>query len=98
MPLELVSKSAFENSNLLVVTIRLWARSSVSSEESWCFLLRNLAALEVWLSALLCVEDEGTNIVRIFENYPTTQRHALEGNSIVKIRCLANIYFHVVVV
>jgi len=25
------------------------------------------------------VEDEGTKIFRIFENYPTTQRHVSEG-------------------
>jgi hypothetical protein len=78
MPLELVSKSAFENSNILVVTIRLWARGSVSSGEFWCFHLRGLAALEEWLITLFCVEDEGTKIFRIFENYPTTQSHALK--------------------
>ena len=80
MLLEPVRKNAFQNSSLLVMTIRLWARSSVSSGESWHFHLRCLAAPEEWLSALVCVENEGPKIFRIFENYQTTtRRHASEG-------------------
>jgi len=85
VPLEPVSKSAFENSSLLVVTIRLWARSSVSSGESWYCHLRGLAAPEDWLSALLCFEDEGSRIFRIFENYPTTKRDASESMNLQQL-------------
>jgi hypothetical protein len=80
VPLEPASKNVFQNSSLLVMTIHLWERSSVIYGESWYIHFRDLAAPEKWLSALVCAEDEGTKIFRIFENYQTTtQRHTSEG-------------------
>jgi hypothetical protein len=68
------------------MAIRLWAKISVSFGESWYFHLRGPAAPEEWMSVLLCVEDEGNKIFRIFENYPTTQRDASEGLSLQQQR------------